>query len=78
LKPVNITQIDRWLVKPNPQLHAMTLEDKRMEDKLPQLEKKWYIFEAKDVIEPSKLVAQFVGRCVECIDRGQGSTSKDQ
>jgi 3-methyladenine DNA glycosylase Tag len=44
LKQVDITQIDRWLVKPNLQLESMTSEDKRMEDRLPQLEKKLYIF----------------------------------
>ena len=32
--------IDRWSVKPNLQLESMTSEDKRMKDRLPQLEKK--------------------------------------
>jgi hypothetical protein len=44
LKQVDIAQIDRWLVKPNLQLQSMTSEDKRMEDRLPQLENKLYIF----------------------------------
>ena len=35
----------------------MTLEKKRMEDILPLLEKKLYIFKAKDVTEPSRLIA---------------------
>ena len=56
----------------------MTSEDKIQEDRLPLLEKKLYIFEAKDVTEPSRLITQFVSRCVECIGQGKGSTSKSQ
>jgi hypothetical protein len=78
LKQIDITQIDRWLVRPNLQLQSITLEDRRMEDRLPQLEKKLYIFEANDFTEPSRLVVQFVSRCVECIGQGKGSTSGNQ
>jgi hypothetical protein len=44
LKKIDISQIDRWLVKPNLQLQSMTSEDKRIEDRLPQLQRKLYIF----------------------------------
>jgi hypothetical protein len=44
LKQVDIAQIDRWLVKPNLQLQSMISEDKRIEDRLPQLQKKLYLF----------------------------------
>jgi hypothetical protein len=56
----------------------MTSEDKRIEDRLPQLQKKLYLFEAKDVTKPSRVVGQFISRCVECLERGKGSTSKNQ
>ena len=78
LKQVDIAQIDRWLVKPNLKLQSMTSEDKRIEDRLPQLQKKFYLFEAKDVTEPSRLLVQFLSRCVKCLDKGEGSTSKNQ
>jgi hypothetical protein len=78
LELVDITQIDRWMAKPKLQLHPMTSDDKRLEDKLPQLEKILYVFEVNDVTEPSRLITQFVSRCVECIERGKGSTSKKQ
>ena len=78
LKQVDIAQIDRWLVKPNLQLQSMTSEDKNIEDRLPQLQKKLYLFEVKYVTEPSRLLVQFLSMCVECLERGKGSTSKNQ
>jgi hypothetical protein len=44
IKHVDIAQIDIWLVKPNLQLQYIISEDRRMEERLPQLEKKLYIF----------------------------------
>jgi hypothetical protein len=45
-----------------------------MEERLPQLENKLYIFEANNLTEPSRLVAKFVSRCIKCIEQGKGST----
>jgi hypothetical protein len=56
----------------------MISEDKRIEDRLPQLQKKLYLFEEKDVIEPSRLLVQFLSKCVDCLERGKGSTSNNQ
>jgi hypothetical protein len=44
IKQVDIAQIDRWLVKPNLQLQSIISEDRWIEERLPQLEKKLYIF----------------------------------
>jgi hypothetical protein len=44
IKQVDIIQINRWLVKPNLQLQSIVSEDRRMVERLPQLEKKLYIF----------------------------------
>lgn len=74
LTQVGITQIDRWLVKTNLQLQSMISEDKMIEDRVPQLQKKLYLLKAKDVTEPSRLVVQFLSRCVECLERGKLST----
>jgi hypothetical protein len=75
IKQADIAQIDRWLVKPNLQLQSIISEDRRIEERLPQLENKLYIFEANNLTESSRLVAQFVGRCIKCIEQGKGSTS---
>jgi hypothetical protein len=49
LKEVDIAQINRWYAKPNLQLQSMIFEDKMIEYRLAQLQKKLYLFEAKDV-----------------------------
>jgi hypothetical protein len=78
LKQIDITQINIWLVKPSLQLQSIASEDRRMENRLPQLEKKLYAFEANDFTEPSRLVVQFVRKCVKCIEQGKKSTFENQ
>jgi hypothetical protein len=73
---VNVAQMDKWLVKPNLQLQSVKFEDKRIEDRLPKIQRKLYLFEAKDVSEPSQRLAQFIRRCVECLEPSEASTSK--
>ena len=49
-----------------------------MEDTLPKLENKLYVFEENDLTEPSMMLAQFVRKCVECVKQGKGNTSENQ
>jgi hypothetical protein len=67
LKQVDVTLMDRWLMKPNLQLQLVKFEDKRFEEKLPKIQRKLYLFESKDMIEPSKSLVHFLSRCVECL-----------
>jgi hypothetical protein len=46
-----------------------------MEDRLPHIEKRLYTFEENNTTEPSRLVVQFVGRCVQCIEQGKDGMS---
>jgi hypothetical protein len=46
-----------------------------MEDRLSHIEKTLYTFEVNDTTEPSRLVVQFVGRCVQCVEKGKSNTS---
>jgi hypothetical protein len=78
LKQVDLTLINKWIVNPSLRLQSLSLEARRMEDKLPHIERKFYTFEANDTTEPSRLVVQFVGRCVKCIEQGKGNTSGNQ
>ena len=73
LKQIDITQINKWIVKPSIQLQSVSSEDKRMEYRLTHLEKKLYTFEANDTTEPSILVVQFVGKYVQCVEQGNVS-----
>ena len=75
LKQFDITQINKWTVKPSLQLQFVSSKYRRIEDRIPHLENKLYIFEANELTESSRLVVQFVGMCVKCVEKGKGSTS---
>jgi hypothetical protein len=75
LKQIDIIQINKWIVNPSLWLQSISLESRRMEDRLPHIENKLYTFEANDTTEPSRLVVQFVGRCVQCVEQGKANTS---
>jgi hypothetical protein len=75
LKQVDLTQANKWIVNPRLQIQYLSLEARRMEDRLPHIEKKLSTFEANDTAEPSRLVVKFVGRGVQCIEQGKASTS---
>jgi len=71
---VDIAQIDKWLIKPNLLLLSIMTEDQQVGGRIPQLDKKRYLFEAKKQVEPSKSIAQLVERCLKCIEHGQGKS----
>jgi hypothetical protein len=73
---VDVAQMDRWLVKPNLHLQSINFEDRRIEDRLSKIQRKLYLFEAKDLLEPSRRLVQFKSRCIECLEPGEGITSK--
>jgi hypothetical protein len=63
-------------VKPNLQFQSTKFEDKRIEDRLPKIQRKLYLFEAKDASKPSQRLMQFIRRFVECLEPSEASTSK--
>jgi hypothetical protein len=64
LKQIDLLQINKWIVNPNLWLQAIFSKAKIMQDKLSHIGNKLYTFEANDTTKPSRLVVQFVGRCV--------------
>jgi hypothetical protein len=68
--------MDRWLIKPNLQLQTTKFDKGKIEDRLPKIQRKLYVFESKDTSEPSKISVQFLDRCVECLGLSEGSVSK--
>jgi len=78
LKQIDSVQINKWIVNPSLRIESIYLEARRMEDRLPHIEKKLYTFEANDTTEPSRLVVQFVGKCVQCVEQGRANTSRNK
>jgi hypothetical protein len=71
----DIVQIDKCMIKPSAQLCAINIIDRQMEDKLPQLARDCYSFEANCQAELSRLISRLVERCVTYIEHAQGQTS---
>ena len=74
IRQIDIAQIYKWLIKPNLQLSFIIIVDGQIGERLPQLEKKCYIFEENDQTEPSKLITWLVEKCINCIEHGKGNT----
>ena len=60
----DIVQIDKCMIKPSVQLCAIDIIDRQMEERLPQLARDCYSFEANCQAEPSRLISRLVERCV--------------
>jgi hypothetical protein len=78
LKEIDINLIDRWLVQPNLKLQSIKFVDKGFEDWLPKIQRKFYLFEAKDFPLPPRSFVLFLEKCVECIESKEGDTSTKQ
>ena len=60
----DIVQIDKCMIKPSAQLCVIDIIDRQMEDRLPQLARDCYSFEANCQVELSRLISRLVERCV--------------
>jgi hypothetical protein len=71
----DIVQIDKCMIKPSVQLCAIDIIDRQMEERLPQLARDCYSFEANCQVEPSRLISWLVERCVTCTKHARGQAS---
>jgi hypothetical protein len=78
LSEINTNQIDRWLVQPNLKLQMIRSADKGFEDQFPKVQRKFYLFETKDLPTPPRIFVHFLEKCVECIASKEGETSTKQ
>jgi hypothetical protein len=49
VKEIDVTQIDRWLVKQNLKLQSVKSANKGIEERFPKIQRIFYLFEAKDI-----------------------------
>jgi hypothetical protein len=68
---VDMVQVDKCMIKPTMQLCAINIIDGQMEDRLQQLARECYFFEASCQAEPLWLISQLVERCVACTEPAQ-------
>jgi hypothetical protein len=75
IKVINVTQIDKWIVMPNLKLQTIKFTRKIIEDCLPELQRKFFLFEAKDILEAPRVLVQFLEKCIHCLKTKEGSSS---
>jgi hypothetical protein len=75
MSQIDLLKINKWLVSPSSQLQATAQEIKRIQEKLPQVERRLFTFEVNETIEPSKFVVELLNRCNQCIEHGKASTT---
>ena len=62
---------------PNLKLQTIKFTRKIIEDHLPELQRKLFIFEAKDIPEAPRVLVQFLGKCIRCFkEEGVGSSTQ--
>jgi hypothetical protein len=71
----DIVQIDKCMIKPSVQLCAIDIMDRQMEERLPQLARDCYSFEANCQEEPSRLISRLVEKCVTFTEHARGQAS---
>jgi hypothetical protein len=75
LRKIDVTLMDRLLVEPNLKLQSVKFTDKGVDDRLSKIQRKVYLFEARDLPEPPINFTQFLERCIKCIESKEGESS---
>jgi hypothetical protein len=60
IKVISVTQIDKWIVMPNLKLQTIKFMRKIIEDRLPELQRNFFLFEAKDIPKSPRVLVQFL------------------
>ena len=68
LRKIDVTLMDRLLVEPNLNMKSINLIDKGVDDHLSKIQRKVYLFEARDFPEPPINFTQFLEKCIKCIE----------
>ena len=77
IKVINVKQIDKWIVMPNLKLQNIKFLRKIIKDCLSELQRKFFLFEAKDIPEAPRVLVQFLGKCI-CYLKAEGGGSSMQ
>jgi hypothetical protein len=64
-------KINEWLVSPSSQFQVTVQEVKKIQDNLPQIQNKIFVFELNERIEPSRFIVAIMDRCTQCIEHGK-------
>ena len=75
IKVIDVTQINRWMVRPNLKLQTIEFTGKIVDDRLPGLQRKFFLFKAKDILEAPRVLVHLLGKCIDYLKREEASSS---
>jgi hypothetical protein len=73
MSQIDLLKINKWLVSPSSQFQATAQEIKRIQENLPQVERKLFTFEVNETIDPLRYVVELLDRCNQCIEHEKAS-----
>jgi hypothetical protein len=75
IKLINISEINKWMVTSSLKLKTVKFTERMIESRLPELQKRFFSFEANEIPDAPRIFVKFLGKCVQCIDVEKGSAS---
>ena len=75
IRIIDVTQINKWMVRPNLKLQDIEFIGKVVEDRLPGLQKKFFLFQAKDIPEAPTVLVQLLGKCIDYLKKEEAASS---
>jgi hypothetical protein len=75
IKLVNIAEIDKWMIASSSRLEKVKFTEKTIESQLPDLQRRFFSFEANEVPEAPRILVNFLGKCVQCVEAEKESSS---
>ena len=68
MSQIDLLKINKWLVHPSSQFQATIQEVNKIQEKLPQIQKKMLAFELNERIEPSRFLVALMDKCTQRIE----------
>jgi hypothetical protein len=78
MSQIDLLKINKWLVHPSSQFQATVQEVNKIQEKLPQIQRKLFAFEVNEKIEPSRFMVALMDRCTQCIEHGKSSIARSK
>jgi hypothetical protein len=75
IKLINITEINKWMVTSSLRLKTVKFTERMIESRLPELQRRFFSFEANEIPEAPRILVNFLGKCVQCVEAEKGSSS---
>ena len=78
MSQIDLLKINEWLVNPSSQFQGTIQEVNKIQQKMPQIQRKLFSFEVNENIDPSRFVVALMDRCTQCIKHGKSSVARSK